>query len=254
MFAKATMNRDRHSGRVSDQSFSDFDRRYQSQMSPRSRFEGANISAADVQPPQYLENSTRSVTALECSVSRQQRQLHQIEGAATSNLYQNPVPHRPHVREGSSQHPSALDYDGSVPVSPISPLTPGPPDIDDDPTTEDEDEMIITADEQDYDKESVNDGTPKTAEEIRAEKRKMKRFRYWEAGNVYMPLGLLLILDSLTIRLASFSPNLHVRLTRMHRSESGCREKFRASAPDKSKSGFKIGEIPNRHPRSLLKP
>ncbi|MCJ1243298.1 hypothetical protein MMC30_000495 [Trapelia coarctata] len=182
------MNTPRGLGRMPARPVSEFSRDYQGNLGSRLDYEGGDISAADRQPTKCRAGFTCGTAGgLDCAAPDYQHLLHQTEGAAPSEDHGNRVPHRPNMPQESIlavPRSSTLIHGGfeSEPVSPTSRQILGQTEVDNDATSEEEeeeeDEMLIPADEQDYDRESVNDGAPRTADEIRAEKRKMKRFRY----------------------------------------------------------------------------
>jgi len=191
MFATSSMNTDQRLGRMPVQPVSDFSRDYQGNLGSRLGYEGGNISAADGQPTRCRVSFTRSTGGVDCAATDHQDLPHQIEGAAPSDGHRNFFPCRPNMQQGlikAVPRSSTLAYgeSESETVSPTSRQIPSQTELDNDATSEeeDDDEMVITADEQDYEREALNDGAPRSAEEIRAEKRKMKRFRYWHAGDL----------------------------------------------------------------------
>jgi len=196
----STNNTPRAFGQIPVGSVPDFPAQYQGKLGSHSGYESVDVSVVDSRSPRICGNSTRSAPASDCVATRHQEPLHPIEGATTSQDHGSLFPRRPNMQEGSTQYfhrPSALPQGGSEPVSPPSRRVSSQIEIDNDSTAEDDgdddddDEMLVTADEQDYDRETIDDGAPKTAEEIRAEKRKQKRFRYLQAGRPGKPLSLL---------------------------------------------------------------
>ena len=240
MFATSSGTADRDLCQMPLRSMSNTPTEYQSSLDSRLGYADSGISAADGQPTPCRMSFMRSATASQCLATDYQGLVHQIGGGAPSDNPDICVSRRPNMQQ------ERLTYGDfrPEPVSPTSRQTQSQAEVDHDPASEEEeeDDEIITADEQDYDREGVNDGAFRTAEEIRAEKRKMKRFRYHQAGDLENPLAYINGLDSLINRPASFRENLLVRPTRMQRSESDCQNRFRVSVLDKSKSGFKTGK------------
>lgn len=224
---------------------------YQCSTSSRSGCEGVDVPSADSQSPRICGNLTRSALALDFVATDHQDPLHRIESATASDDHWSRFPRRPNMQEEFTQYfhrPSTLPQGGSEPVSPTSRRVASQTEIDNDSTTEDDgdddgdDEMLVTADEQDYGRETIDDGAPKTAEEIRAEKRKQKRFRYLQAGGLERSLSLLLVIGSRIIKPAFYKVNSLDRLTPMQHSASDCRKRSQVSVLDRSKSGSRTGK------------
>lgn len=212
---------------------------YQDSLGPHSGYESVHASAADSRSPRVCGTFTHNAPASDCVGTDHQDLLHRIEGATALQDHNCLFLRRLNMQEGSIRYfhqPLRLPQGGSELVTPTFRQVSSQTEIDNDSSTEEDDDndddgdMLVTVDEHDYDRETIDDGTPKTAEEICAEKRKQKRFRYLQAGRLGNPSSLFFCLDSRIIKPAFSKVNSLVRLTPMQHSASDCRKDPRSQS------------------------
>lgn len=103
-----------------------------------------------------------------------------------------PLPAGESIPETPKQIKVEMIHGGSAPASPFAQISPMPAEAEADERQEEEDDFIGSLDDDDEElsEKPENSQTEKTAEQRRAEKRKMKRFR-----SVHLLCGRLLVAD-----------------------------------------------------------
>ena len=152
-------------------------------------------STVERPPSRSHKSFTSSLTGSNFSTTHSQMSASQTATSSNRNE-SSPYLDRDHKisSNGSQSVPNA--FGGSAPVSPVPQLTPTSADGDLDEHPDDDEDMIVVGGEEEEDEACSNlenGSVEKTAAERRAEKRKMKRFRYLELGMDSDPSSLLLL-------------------------------------------------------------